>query len=131
MPVAIRNLDGSTVSLSSRDRSTDALTWAPNGDAGGDDVQYVSDAFAKESVQLMKALGLGILGIVDDDEASAALQAQANRYRGTRKAVDDGVELLVVPSAQGDVKFSEDELNAHIDRISKGQPSHFNPAEEH
>lgn len=129
MPVAIRNLDDSTVSLSSRDRSSDALTWKPRGDPGGDDVQLVSDEFAKTSVQLMKAMGLGILGTVDGDEASAQLARQAEMYRKNRTSVETGVEELVRPGNSGAVIFTEDVLNAHIERISKGQPSSFNPTE--
>lgn len=129
MPVAIRNLDRSTVSLSSRDRSSDALTWKPVGDPGGEDVQLVSDEFARTSVQLMKALGLGILATVDDDEASEQLAKQAARYRTNRENVETGVEQLVQPGNSGAVVFSEDTLNEHIDRIAKGQPSSFDPTE--
>lgn len=134
MPVAIRNTYDTTVVLSSRDRSAEAITWTPAGTEG--DVQLVSDEMARGNIALIQNVGSGVLAVEEDqaNEAAAELLKQAGRFSGRRAtaAAPTGLEALVADvqiAGNRDIVIKTADLDAHADRLSKSLPSDFDPLE--
>jgi hypothetical protein len=124
MPVTVRNLSRTNVVLSTPDKGP-SVEWKPAGDRDGDDIQQVPDSMMESNVHFLKAVGLGILQVETSDEALlAAIEQQAARYRRARAADENAFEsVLDTAAAHGVVRITEEQLDAHIEAMSKSQPS--------
>lgn len=124
MPVTVRNLSRTNVVLSTPDKGP-SVEWKPAGDRDGDDIQQVPDAMMESNVNFLKAVGLGILQVETSDAALlAAIEQQAARYKRSQQASMSEFESVLDTAAQnGVVRITEEQLDAHIDAMSKSQPS--------
>lgn len=124
MPVTVRNLSRTNVVLSTPDKGP-SVEWKPAGDRDGEDIQQVPESILESNVNFLKAVGLGILSVEDDDSAlRETIQRQAARYkRSQNEQVSEFESVLDTASANGVVRITEDQLDAHIEALSKSQPS--------
>lgn len=125
MPVAVRNLKGTVTTFNDPPTKT-ALQWQPMGDREGQDIQVIPDAVL-EHPSFLRAVGLGILEVVEDDEAiKSSVAAQAKRYVNSQREEVDALSALIDRSTNGrDIIISESEMNEHITRMSKGKESNL------
>lgn len=125
MPVTVRNLSRTNVVLSSPDKGTTSIDWLPAGDPSGEDVQLVPDSVIQSNTQFLKSVGLGILAIETDDEAlKASIAKQAQRYQRNQESAKTEVEaVLDRTSASGVIVITEDQIDRHIEALSKSQSS--------
>lgn len=125
MPVAVRNLKATVTTFNDPPSKTN-LEWGPVGDKTGSDIQVVPDAVL-EHPAFLRSVGLGIFEIVEDDDAiKESVKAQAQRYVTAQKTETDALTSLIDRSTNGrEIIISEDEMNEHIKRMSKGQESNL------
>jgi len=121
MPVAVRNLKN-TVTTFNDPPSKVNLEWAPKEDKNGNDIQVVPDAVL-EHPSFLRAVGIGIFEIVEDDDAiKESVAAQASRYASSQSKEQDALAGLIDRSQDGrDIVISEEDMQTHISRMSKGQ----------
>jgi hypothetical protein len=122
MPVAVRNLKR-TLTVHSDIAAKTSIEWAPRGDPDGGDLQYVPDLLM-EDTRFLKAVGFGILEIVDKDNPDlvASAKAQAAKYARTSEAEVDATTALIDRHYSGrEIVISEVAMAAHIDSLSKGR----------
>lgn len=125
MPVAVRNLK-TTVTTFNDPPTKASLEWQPMGDRNGLDIQVVPDAVL-ENPAFLRAVGLGIFEVVEDDAAiKESVAAQAKRYVTSQKVEVDALAALIDRSTDGrDIVISEEDMNQHISRMSKGQETNL------
>lgn len=125
MPVAVRNLK-TTVTTFNDPPTKASLEWQPMGDRNGLDIQVVPDAVL-ENPAFLRAVGLGIFEVVEDDAAiKESVAAQAKRYVTSQKIEVDALTALIDRSTDGrDIVISEEDMNQHISRMSKGQETNL------
>lgn len=124
MPLTVRNMEKTNVVFSARDKNGDSVEWKPFGDPDGGDVQQVPESLA-QGVNFMRAVGLGILRVEDGDEVlREAIEKQAARYKRDSSASRSRIDDLIIENASSNqIVISEDEINSHIEALSKSQPS--------
>lgn len=125
MPVAVRNLKATITSFSDPSAKV-AIEWGPVNDRLGADIQVVPDAVL-EHPSFLRAIGIGVFEVVEDDDMlKASVAKQAARYATAQVAEKDALSALIDRSQQGrDIVISEDDMNEHIRRMSKGQESNL------
>lgn len=125
MPVSVRNLK-TTVTTFNDPPTKINLEWAPMSDKNGGDIQVVPDAVL-EHPSFLRAVGLGIFEIVDDDAAiRESVASQAAMYQNKQAKETDALTDLIDRSQEGrDIVISEDQMQQHISRVSKGQESNI------
>lgn len=123
MPVAVRNMTRNTVVFSNPSRK-DSIEWSPKDATDGGDIQRVPEALTEET-NFLRAVAKGILKIEDDDAAvKASIEAQASVYASQTAEDAKALESLLEGPANGrDIVISEDDMNEHIARLAKSQPS--------
>lgn len=124
MPVTVRNLSRTNVVLSTPDKGP-SVEWKPAGDRDGEDIQQVPDSVIAENVGFLKSVGLGILAVESDDASFVeAIAKQAARYKRSQSADLTEVEqVLDHASGLGVIRITEDQLDRHIEALTKSQPS--------
>lgn len=125
MPVAVRNLKA-TVTTFNDPSAKITIEWGPLSDRLGNDVQVVPD-IVLEHPSFLRAVGLGIFEVVEDDDAiKESVAKQAARYVTAQRTEQDALANLIDRSQQGrDVVISEADMNDHIKRMSKGQETNL------
>lgn len=123
MPVAVRNMTRNTVVFSNPSRK-DSIEWSPTGAADGGDIQRVPEALTEETY-FLRAVAKGILKIEDDDTSvRSSIEAQAAVFASQAKEEAKALEDLLEGPANGkDIVISEDDMNTHIARLAKSEPS--------
>lgn len=124
MPVTVRNNQNTIVVFSHPTDKSLAVEWKAKGDPLGEDIQQVPDSMV-ESTPFLRAVGLGILSVDTDSQALAdAIARQSARYRGQQQAEQSELDgILDTASQSGVIRITENQLDAHIERLSKSQPS--------
>jgi hypothetical protein len=124
MPVTIpvRNLSKTNVILSMPSSKGESIEWGYAGIPSGTDIQEVpEDLWA--STRMRSAKNRGILC----EDTAEALQAALDRLRQTladRKNLKESeVAALVSTPNGGEIIISEDQMEAHIEAMSRNQPS--------
>lgn len=126
MPVAVRNLKNTVTTFN--DPSTKVnLEWGPTANSLGTDVQVIPDAVL-DHPSFLRAVGLGIFEVVEDDDAiKDSVAKQAARYVTNQRSEEDSLTALIDRSQQGrDIVISEADMNEHIQRMSKGKETNLN-----
>lgn len=124
MPVTVRNASDTVVVLSTLDKTQPHITWMPKRDEV-ESIQQCPDALV-DTVPFHKAVALGILVVAEDGALKEAIERQAERYRSGLKNVSDATERLIAEATtqrNGTVVISEEDIDRHINSLSKAQPS--------
>lgn len=125
MPLTVRNLSSTHVVLSHLAKDVPSVEWKPKGDRDGEDIQQVPDSITESSVSFLKAVGLGILQVETDNQALlSSIEQQAQRYRRSQDAAQTELQsVLDTSAASGVIRITEDQIDRHIDALTKAQPS--------
>lgn len=128
MPVAVRNLKRTIAVFSHVSRQFDAIEWAPAGDPAGNDIQQLPEELATNP-RFLRAVGIGIFEVLEGDDPALAesIMRQAQTYARGQAADEDATLAFLERTDTGREKvFTEADMAAHIDSLSKGKGATIN-----
>lgn len=125
MLVTVRNVSDTVVVMSQLDKTKPHVTWGPKSDEV-ESIQQCPQEMT-DTTAFHKAVALGILEVDDNNDAlKEAIERAAARYRTGKQVTADATEALIAQShtqRNGTVVITEADIDRHIDRLNKSQPS--------